>query len=539
MEWRHAALAIALLMAGAPSVATAHGGGGGGYVYIPIYGGSGPALVPPAKTGDYSKIKTVAVISAIAQKLTLGSPALLEKKHKEIDVSDWALDRVAEKTVAQYLASRFTVKDVPHDPAPLAAIPNDHFDTGSEKPVRAYLAALPAESVDAFIVLRPDSEAPGPGIAGLSVDSTNNYFLHPAEIASYEIDVVDAKSGATLAHALSRIALRKDTAPSFAAINAPPDLRLSYLDTPSDRQRAELKNDFARLIARSLRETLRSLDLGIALPEVGARDPVPIPLEKNPLKKIHAVAVISAVGDRLELNHRGAFFRHSDTTTPIEDWNLDGEIEAKLAASLDKRLTVKSVTADRTKLAKLTITFDDKTLATPLDGLTQTSDVDAYIVVLKNSGPVGGMSDTVSGLGLWNMNGAGGESSGAFARYALAIVDPHTLKPVWLQRGIASPAFSSEIPLQFASNADWPKDGGAPTPEQAKRLRQTFAKMMDDSVPETMLRMTLTGMMVAPAPGVTDLSPRPGAAPAEADAAEPSPTAGSPSPAAQPAAKDK
>jgi hypothetical protein len=52
--------------------------------------------------------------------------------------------------------------------------------------------------------------------------------------------------------------------------------------------------------------------------------------------------------------------------------------------------------------------------------------------------------------------------------------------------------------------------------------------------------MTLTGMMAAPAPGVTELPPQPRAAPAEANAvAEPSPTAGAPSPAAQPVANDK
>src|SRR6201999_1974097 len=103
--------------------------------------------------------------------------------------------------------------------------------------------------------------------------------------------------------------------------------------------------------------------------------------------------------------------------------------------------------------------------------------------------------------------GLGGESSGVFADYAMAIVDPHTLKPHWIQGGITSPMQPGEAPVRITENANWPKDGGTPTPEQSAALHKIFADIMDDSVPETMYRMTLTGVMLAPAPGVTPLPP--------------------------------
>jgi hypothetical protein len=513
MRLKLTALATALVVSLVPAVASAHGGGGGGggghgggghYVYVPVYmGDAGPPVVPAAKTGDYSGIKTVAIVTAVAQRLTLGSKALLSS-HKDIDVSDWNLDPVVEATVAKYLSGRFTVKTIPYDRAALAAIPNSHFDSNSDKIADDYLSKLPADGIDAFVVIRPDAEMPGPITDGLSLDSSGGYYLRPVEMASYEIDIV-ARDGRKIAHSLSRIATRKGAAEEFPVLFAPPGLALTDKDTPSKLQRAMLKNEYARLLALSLRQTLRSLNLGITLPEVGARDLIPIPPDKNPLTKLHTVAVVSAVGDRLDLNHRGALFRHSLTTAPVAEWNLDGEIEAGVTAALDKRLKVRAVTVDRAKLASVEVGVVNSDLSTPIAGLTPTSGVDAYIVVLKRKTAVGMQADPVSGLGLWNQNGLGGESSGVFADFAVAIVDPQTLKPHWLQAGVTSPAKPGEAPISATSNTNWPKDGGAPTPEQSAALHKDFADMMADAVPETMYRMMLTGVMPAPVPGVTEI----------------------------------
>jgi hypothetical protein len=525
MRFRQTARATALFISLIPTVAFAHGGSGGHFVYVPVYiGGGGPPIVPVAKTGDYTGIKSVAIISATAQKLTLGSKALLAS-HTEIDVSDWNLDDVIETTVANYLSPRFVVKQVPYDRAVLAAIPNSHFDANSDQPVNDYLSKLPWNGIDAMVVIRPDAEVPGPFTDGLSVDTP---IQRPVETAGFEIDIMN-RDGVKIGHALSRIALRKGAREDFASIFGPSDLRLTSKDVPTPYQRAELKNEFARLIAVALRETLRSLQLGIKLPEVGARNLVPIPAEKNPFAKMHTVSLVSAVGDRLDLDHRGAFFRHSLTTASVPEWNIDSEIETKMAAALDKRIAVKTVPVDRARLAGAEITIDNAGLSTPLPGLTPTSDVDAYIVALKRKSVIGIQADPVSGFGLRNQNGMDGESTTVFADYAIAIVDPHTLKPHWLQGGVTSPSNATEALIRAASNNDWPKDGGALAAEQSAALHPIFSEMMNDSVPETMYRMLLTGMMLAPTPGVTDLPPKPGATPA-LDMASQAPTAAPPPP---------
>jgi len=527
MRFKIAALATALFVSLAPTTGFAHGGGGGGgghYVYVPVYiGGGGPAIVPAAKTGDYSNIKTVAIVTAVAQKLTLGSKALLAS-HTDIDVSDWKLDDVVETTVAKYLSPKFTVKHIAYDRGALAAIPNSHFDANSDKPVYDYLSKLPWDGIDAMVVIRPDAEMPGPFTDGLSVDTP---VQRPIETAGFEIDIMN-RDGLKIGHALSRIALRKGAREDFASIFAPMDLRLTSKDVPTPYQRAKLKNEFAHLLAVSLRETLRALHLGIVLPEVGSRDLIPIPTEKSPWGKMHSVAVVSAVGDRLDLNHRGALFRHSLTTAPVSDWNIDSEIEAKMASALDKRLSVKTVAVDRAKLASVEMTIDNNGLATPLAGLTPTSDVDAYVVVLKRKSAVMLQNDPVFGLGMWNQNGMDGESSGVFADYAIAIVDPHTLKPMWVQRGDTSPANAIEAPIRVTSNMNWPKDGGELTPDQSTQLHGIFLDIMNDSVPETMYRMMLTGVMAAPTPGVTDLPSQPGSSAPVLDTASQAPTAAPP-----------
>lgn len=494
------ALAGALAIACVPGTAIAgHTGRGAHMIYIPYFAGTVPTVVPPAKTGDASGIKTVAVISAVGTRLTLGNRALFGT-YKDIDTSDWNLDGIIETTLTGYLSRAFAVKMVPYNRAALAAIPNDHTDTDSAKPVHDFLATIPANGIDAFVVVRPDSEGQAPPTAGLSLVTSG--YPRPTEIANYEIDIVDARSGAIISHALSRFATRQKAPPAFAAVYASPGLALTPADTPTDYQRALLKNDFARLIAVSLRETLRSLNLPIALPPVGARDLVPIPPEKAPLRRIHTVGVVSAIGDRLSMIHSAPFSPHSERESLISDWNLDGEIEAAIVSHLDKRYVVKPISADRGKLDWVKLVRDQTALSTSIDGLAPAADIDAYIVVMKDSTT----PDSIHGVGLYNFGTLSGSTTTAIVNYVMMIVDAHTLKPFWIQRGITSPALPIEVPTHTIDSADWPPPGSGPTDDQARALHAAFSEIMNDSIPETMLRMTLTGMMVSPAPGVTSLA---------------------------------
>ena len=496
-------LAIMLI---ASSPAIAHGGGGGGghggghYTTVYIPGGGVPGL-PNAKTGDYANIHSVAIVSAIGQTMTLGRAGWLAK-HKDITIADWKIDDLVDATLRRYLTGRFTFVDVPHDSAALQAIPNGTTDV-SVKAMHDYLAALPAQGVDAFIVVRPDGEGAAP-TPGLSLDNDDSSTTRPSVNANYEIDIVDAKSLKVIAHALSRLTLRQGDGEHFASLLVSVDINVGPDQTPTDAQRAAMKKMFEHLVSLSMVETLRSLNLGIPLPAAGARVMVAIPKDKQPFAKLTKVALISAVGGALDLNHRAPFFVHNIVETPVPDWNLDGTIEDQVRAALDKRFIVKQMPADRAKIAKLNIPISQTGISTVIDGLSPTSDVDAYIVILKRSNAFG--LDDITGLGVAHQKSITDEYTTAFAIYEIAVVDPHTLKPVLLLAGRTSPAQPTQVPVHTMANTVWPQTPPF-SPDQAKTVQQTLTDLMADSIPETLMYMGLTGMMpsgeLPPAPSQT------------------------------------
>lgn len=488
-----AALAI---MPAAPALAHGGGGGHGGgghYVYIPVYGGQAVMVVPPAQTADYSRIHSVAVISGIGQNLTLGKAALLTT-HSTLSIADWNLDQGVETTLAHYLSGGFAVKTVPHDSAALAKIPNGHFDTSSAKTLQAYIQALQAKDVDAFIVVRPDAELGTPITPGLSLDATGN-GARPEEEANFEIDVVDAQSGNIIAHAFSRAADRQGTAPQFATFWGSKDAKVMPNGTPTDAQRNQMKTDFVRNVSLSLRETLRSLSLAIPLPEVGAREIVAIPPDQNPYRKLSKVMVISTLGDRVETYYPGGLFtKAKDTLVPVADWNMDAEFEKHAADALDKHFVPASVPVDRAKLANLTVGMDQKLDALPpVDGINPGAGVDLYIVLAKlRTKPAGG----VAGLTMWDGSAAGADYADALSEYAVVLVEPKTARIVFFHRGVASPKFPSELPMHMTMKTNMPNPGAGFSPEQASALRTLYSGIMADSIDETLLRMELTGRKI-------------------------------------------
>jgi hypothetical protein len=502
----------AMLTAASPALAHGGGGGGGGHgggytVYIPVMGSTAAPNVPKAKTGDYSQIHKIAIVSAIGQTMTVGSTGLFAK-HSNFDITDWKLDDLVETTVRKYIADRFGIIDVPYDRAALASIPDGY---GPRDRMHAYLAALPAMGVDAFVVVHPDTASYSPDTPGLSIGDIEG-ISGPIFTADYDIDIVDAHSLQVIGHTFSRVQLRAGALPSFVQMLGPVDLKVLHGQTPTDAQRTRLKAHFSTIVQESLIETLRSLDLGIALPAAGARVIVPIPANLKPFANIKTVAIVSAVGQELTLGHRGAWFVHDMNFVPIADWKMDDKIEALIAASLDKRFTVKSVPADRAKIFAMDVPFTAGGLATPIDGLTPTPDLDAYIVVLKHTSMLRMGLDPMPGLGIWHQTPVGDDYSAVFANYTIALVDAHTLKPIWLSWGAASPALPSKIIYRDAPNSVWPEKGML-TPDQAANVRQRLMDELADSIPETLLHMTLTGTMVSneppPAPSLPAAEPVP------------------------------
>jgi hypothetical protein len=286
--------------------------------------------------------------------------------------------------------------------------------------------------------------------------------------------------------------LRQDGLEHFASLIGPATLNITPKETPTPAQRILIQDHFTFLLSTSLIETLRALQLGVSLPDPGARTMVPLPAAMNPFPNVKNVAVVSVVGDALDFNHRAPWFKHEQTTVSGAQMGLDDTIEGQVRAALDKRLTVKTVVVDRAKLGGLMLKIDQSSFAAPVDGLKPDA-VDAYIVVLKRSTPLG--ADVIQGLGLAHAVSISDEHTYAFAMYEIAVIDGHTLKPLVLRAGTSSPAMASTLPFDPIANSVWPKDGAALSPEQTQLLHDTLLHLMADSIPETLLHLRLTGVI--------------------------------------------
>ena len=243
-------------MAAEVEVAAA-GHGGGTYVYVPMFVPAAPNL-PGAQTANLAAIKTVAVISAIGQTVKVEHIGFWGTTTNVVDVTDWKLDDLTTALVKRLLGARFAFKDVAHDRAALAAIPNGPMDN-STTALAAYLASLPRDGLDAFLVIRPDVEYGAPCEIGLALMSGSG--IPPTECADYEIDVVDAHSLTILAKAYSRMQPAGGGDPTFSDYTVGEDLTPADDAILTDAQRAKLRFDFTRIMVELVLETLRALAL--------------------------------------------------------------------------------------------------------------------------------------------------------------------------------------------------------------------------------------------------------------------------------------
>jgi hypothetical protein len=489
------------------SAADAHGGGGG--VYVSVY--SVPKVVPAAHTADYARIRTVAVVSAIGQTLTVQRTTVLLPQSGSLDIAGWKLDEQMESALQHYLADRFEFRDIHADRAALAHIPNGIWNY-SKPAVRSFLAALPNDGVDAFIIVRPDHEYETPGLPGLAMDIQDAGIFSkppPRGWANYEIDVIDAHSFATLASAYSRIQLRDGTKPDFAGFVCGEGLRPGDGLSFSEKQLSLLHAAFSKLLDVSLLETLRAMDLGAALPAVGARSIAPLPSDRDPFAAIKTVAVASAIGDELHFDHLGAtILSQSHETMPIADWHADGDIEAEMREMLAQRFAVKDAAVDHTALLKARLLDPDGRLKPEFPALQSGSDIDAYVIVFKHPIRLWNSADTY-GVGVWNHAPLMlAKTNAVYAAYAIAVLDARTLKPILAAAGTVDPSYPTSTPVREIDAALWPEHISALTPAQKDGIRAGLSRLLRDSVAETLLRMGLTGKMVSSGSGAISATPQ-------------------------------
>ena len=463
-------------------------------IVVPTFSSNVPYLA--TRVGDYGKIHTVAVVSAIGTAINLTTVHFMGPTSKPLSISDWAIDQATETVLRKYLSPRFAFKDVAFDRAALASIANGRWDNNLA--FKAYLRTLPTDGIDAFIVLRPDQEDETPGAPGLSLTHGSGFGdTYPVLWANYEIDIVDAHSYELLGKAYSRIALRKGEAPTFAGLVLSTLLRTGDDLVLTDLQTKILRGITTRLVQRSEIETLRALSLGVPLPDAGARVLVPRTDDARPDPPIRSIAVVSTIGDRLQFKHWGAFFAHGEDYVPVPDWGIDALVERKIGAALDPRIAVKDIAVDRAAAAGARLFDDDGNVAPSFPGLVPTDSVDAYLVAVKTISEVPMLGRACRGLGVWHWTPVGDEQTKVFAAYALVVLDAKTLKIRRVVPAVLSPDHASADPFVDVSNALWPGSPPHLTDEQSHAIAEDLRGFIGDTIPEAMLDVGLTDKMMS------------------------------------------
>jgi hypothetical protein len=482
------------------SAAFAHGGGGGGgghggHVIVTGIYVSGGGLPPPPdpEIGDTSHIASVAILSSLGQNLQLrstGGDWVASKKM--VDVSMWGLDDFITDTLSRHLSARFAVKTVSYDRKGLAAVPTGDGRSSAEV-LHKYLSTIQTPGVDALVLIRPDDAGSYPYRPGLSLIMSESPYP-PSEWLGFEIEILDAHTYQRISWGFARMQYRAGTLPTFAAYRAAGNRALDDTLTPTQAQFQSMRKDFQYELAIVIAHTLRAMKLGLPIPEPGDEPLVPIPPQAKPIQQVHNVAVVSAIGDTFTFGYRTVLFQHHATQVPVTDGKLDADVEAMIAAKLDKRFTVKAVPIDRASLGKMSATITGAA-PSPIAGLSPRDDIDAYFVILKRAGVDGNLGDSTTGIGIFKNKPLGDENTYVFAHYEFVIVDAHTLKVLGQRSGIASPHWPSPIPGRPIDNGVWPNgDVDALASGQDIVVKQVLHDVIADSIGETLLSTGLTGM---------------------------------------------
>ena len=430
--------------------------------------------IPSADTGDYRDIHRIAVISALESNFRMRSRQGDDKILADVDVAAWKIDELVAATLRKYLAGRFELVDADLDRAGLLAVP----EFMRESRTLELLKKQPIADVDAYVIVRPVGDpAPEPGGIGLHAGKNG-----VALCANYEIDVIDAHRWSFLGKAVSRMQTHAGTPAMFACYAESPSVLMDMIRGPSDDTLDDLGRQLRALVPRSLVETLRALELGIALPPPGDHSIAP-PDNAVDTEGIASVAVISAIGGSFAFASPHDMLHEEELVeTPIADWGLDAEVERIAGTALSRKFTVKAAELDRAALAR--VVLRERTRP-KIEGLPPSADVDAYVLIVKAQREGTGSS----GAGLWNQDWMG-RSTYAYVNYAVMLVDARTLKVLKAALPVMGPDSGIAFPLLRVDGKLWPD--GAKDHAAADKAHATISALIAGSVPETLYQMGLT-----------------------------------------------
>jgi hypothetical protein len=437
-----------------------------------------------AEPGSYGTIHKVALISAIGTHFTLREYGGWDGKTGSIDISSWKIDDIVNTTLRKYLGGRFTFVDTTFDVAGILALPTRFM---RESKTTDYLKTVPNPGVDAFILIHPAEEYELPGPEGLAMD----YNLQTVLWANFEFDVIDAHTFKYIAKAQARVRTHDGEEARYSGF---PLMKGFWggVDVPLSAAKVEyLRRDTEALMQTALVETMRDLQFGVALPPVGDHSIAPPPTAID-ASDIKSVAVMSAIGDGLNLVESGDILSKGGAVQlPISDWNFDAEAERIAQQALSPKISVRTVPIDRNALAKARLRVGAVPVIT---GLAPTSDVDAYVLILKQSSPDPNQVGLVELSHSWM-----GRTTQVSVNYGIVLVDAHSLHVIKGLAGGTSAKFKNHSPMLEVDNSLWPGRSGIAPPETLAKLRTTMSSIVSDSIPETLYRMGL-GVEAPPAP---------------------------------------
>ena len=474
-------VALAALMALAEPAAAR-----GAYYYIPVFTWSSPRM-PTESTGSYKKIQKVAVLSAIGTDFPFDDDGGMSAKAPRIDISRWAIDDLVATTLRKYLGGRFTLLDTPFDRQALRDLPRD---SDRKAALANYLKTLANPGVDAYLVVRPVAKDV-PGAAALGLELTHDFRL--AIWSNFEIDLIDAHDFSRIAYAEARIKFRDESDIQRPVVVldgvTPRDVTAGLKPHQADTVRGATQE----LLARTLVETLRALDFGVALPPLGDHS-IAAPAFANRTPTIHTIAVVSAVGNALSfVSPENVTTPGHVQVTPTGEMGLDEAFEAIAREVLQQHYTVKAVPTDRQKLSYFNLIPGHGIPQLP--GLMPTQEVDAYAVILKSWT----VENRWQGLGAWHWTPLFGSEAAVYADYGIVLVNAATLRVLngvvgkrAASAGCPQPSrYSTRLPECRMKESLFPRDAAKLSEPAKAELRARLIELMQSSIPEALYDLGL------------------------------------------------
>ena len=222
--------------------------------------------------------------------------------------------------------------------------------------------------------------------------------------------------------------------------------------------------------------------------------------EDDPYANIHTVAIVSALGDGIELKQESDFV---GSTAPDYAFHtgldLDGYITARIRDAVASRFTIVEPAIDPALLQNFPLPADAQKRMLPS---TSGSAPDALILVhagelaLRSPPPFVSMSYLYSGLSMTKGTGLfGGHSVAMSAQYEVTVIDTRTGATVDSGTGLLPPRgmFGRRLSVPVhCGDAIWPADPAHVSPAEARQFGADLMAMIAVSLPNALRVARLT-----------------------------------------------